>query len=486
MPGLRPAVSLDPPCFPLWVSTVKSFLCLLILLLLAACAGGPAKPEDDGGFVSSDVASDVSGGNTALPERPEAAPLSAEEQQAAALKVSQLEDAQADEDRNKLIEELIGLGPRYLEFFRAIDREAVALDMMYVIRRIERENKVEQPEGLGTGKTEGTVAVEPANLPDFSHEREDFNRDEVERFLANRLEQARRMLDGGRYESARRVAEAAITLLPDTRLRAEFDALILQAKGESQSDLLIAGTLSLEPENLQYASDQKAAPFKKPLQIRCFLKNVSTAAITLRLYEGEGRESVLQLGVTYEQLDFQGNAMSQTGTVRLPIDAGESITLQPNESYEINVPLESLASLDSDAPRKNALGAVEIEAALRVYGALDADGKPLVLRPIKFPTRNVNVFPSGFDLDGATAKPLTALRDALDKGLAQQLYMAAHLVGRREKRTAGDLLISEDFDDSTLALQRARLLAMSVIFETGKAWDIKRWRQWWDENRLRQ
>ncbi|MCB9933578.1 MAG: hypothetical protein H6841_09170 [Planctomycetes bacterium] len=459
---------------------------LMMLLLLAACAGGPSQPEDDGGFVSSDTAADASAGNTAQPRRPDATPLTAEEEKAAALKINQLEEAAADADRNKLIEELVALGPRYLGFFKAIDREVVALDMMYVIRRIEREHKLENTGGMGTGKTEGNGAVEETSLPDFSQEREDFDREQVERFLATRLQQARRMLDGGRYESARRVAEAAITLLPDSRLRAEFDALILQAKGESQSDLLIAGTLSLEPENLQYAGNQKAAAFKAPLQIRCFLKNVSTAAITLRLYEGEGRESVLQLGVTYEQLDFQGNAMSQTGTVRLPIDAGESITLQPNESYEINVPLESLASLDSDAPRKNALGAVQIEAALRVYGALDADGDPLVLRPIKFPTRNVHVFPSGFDLEGATTKPLTALRDALDKGLAQELYMAAHLVGRREKRSAGDLLVGDDFEDCTLAMQRARLLSMNVIFETGKAWDIKRWRQWWDENRLRQ
>jgi hypothetical protein len=468
------------------VSALKRILCFLLLLIIAACTSGPVKPEDEDGFVSSETAPDAHADNTAAPAHTDRAPLTPEEEQAAALKVSRLEEDLAEDERNRLIDELIQLGPRYLEYFLSIDREAVALDLMYVIRRIEREHQVEKADPLGTGKTEGNGAVEPANPPDFSHERDEFNREEVERFLDNRLQQAKRMLDGGRYESARRIAEAAITLLPDTRLRAEFDALIVQARGESQSDLLIAGTLGLEPENLQYLSEQKAAPFRTPLQIRCFLKNVSTAAITLRLYEGKGRESVLQLDVTYEQLDFLGNTMSQRGAVRLPIDAGESITLQPNESYEINVPLESLSSLDSDAPRKFALGAVQIEAALRVYGALDADGKPMVLRPIRFPTRTVFVFPSGFDLESATAKPLSALRDALDKGLAQELYMASHLIGRRDKRMAGDLLLGDDFEDSVLALQRARLLALCVIFQTGKTWDIKRWRQWWDENRLRQ
>lgn len=468
------------------MSAVKRLCCFLLLLVATACSSGPVKPEDDGGFVSSDTAPDVSTADNAAPVHGDRAPLTPKEQQEAALKVSRLEEELADDERNRLIDELIQLGPRYLEFFRAIDREAVALDLLYVIHRIEREHRVEKADPLGTGKTEGNGAVEPANPPDFSQEREEFDREEVERFLAARLQQARRMLDGGRYESATRVAEAAIILLPDTRLRSEFDALIVQARGESQSDLLIAGTLNLEPENLQYLNDQKAAPFRTPLQIRCFLKNVSTAAITLRLYEGKGRESVLQLDLTYEQLDFQGNAMSQRGTVRLPIDAGESITLQPNESYEINVPLESLSSLDSDAPRKFALGAVQIQAALRVYGALDAESKPLVLRPIRFPTRTVFVFPSGFDLEGALARPLNSLRDALDKGLAQELFMASHLIGRRDRRTAGDLLLGDDFDDSVLALQRARLISMSVIFQTGKAWDIKRWRQWWDENRLRQ
>ena len=152
----------------------------------------------------------------------------------------------------------------------------------------------------------------------------------------------------------------------------------------------------------------------------------------------------------------------------------------------MTVPLESLATLDSDAPRKNALGVVQIDAALRVYGALDADGETLVLRPIKFPIRTVHVFPFGYDLSGATSRPITSVRNALDKGEAQALFMTAHLVGKSDRRAVGDLLVAEDFDDSTLAMQRSRLLALTVVFDTGKTWDIKRWRKWWDENRLRQ
>jgi hypothetical protein len=364
--------------------------------------------------------------------------------------------------------------------------------MMFVIRRIEREHDVkpaatiENGDPLGTGKTEGSGQIVGPKTPDYNHDKEDFDRAEVEQFLAVRLSQARQMLDSGRHDSARQIAEAAITLLPDSRLRGEFDALISKAKGQSQSELLVAGTLSLEPEQLQYESDKKGANFAKPLQIRCFLKNVSKDPITLRLFEGEGKESILQLEVTYEQLDYGDNVMTQRGNVRLPITGGASITLQPNESYEMTVPLESLSSLDSDAPRKNALGVVQIDAALRVYGALDGNGDTLVLRPIKFPVRTVRVFPSSFDLAAAKSRPITAVRSALDEGEAQSLFMAAHLVGKSDRRAVGDLLVADDFDDSTLAMQRARLLALKTVFQTGKTWDIKRWRKWWDDNRLRQ
>jgi hypothetical protein len=481
---------------------VKPAWILLVCLLIAACAPAPVEPDStDGEFVSEAEDANANHDNEVKNASSNRSPLTPEELKAVALKVSELENTKDDAQRNKLLDHLVSLGPRYLKFFREVNNnesrkvgevnnENISLDMMYVIRRIERENEItpnetaENPKTDETGKTDRGGAGDGLRI-DYGNESEDFDREEVERFMAARLEQARRHLEGGRFDAAKRIAEAAITLLPDSRMREEFDALLVQAKGESQANLLIAGVLTLEPENLQYESDLKGALFKQPLQIRCFLKNVSTEPITLLLFNGEGKESILQLSVTYEQHDYQGNLMVQRGNVRLPIDAGDSITLQPNDSYELTVPLESLASLDSDASRKNALGRVEIDAALRLYGASDAEDKSLVLRPVQFPIRTVWVYPSSFDLEGAASKPVAALRKALDEGWAQELFMASHLVAKKDHRAAGDLLVADDYDDSTLAMQRARLLSMSVVFDTGKSWDIKRWRTWWTENRLR-
>jgi hypothetical protein len=476
---------------PLGYTAVKLVWILLLCLLIGACAPASVDLESgDDSFVAESDDPKANRDNEVKNASSNRSPLTSEELKAAALKISELEGSKDDAQRNKLLDHLVGLGPRYLKFFREINSEAIALDMMYVIRRIERENEIsstetaENPKTDETGKTDGGAAMDGPRI-DYGNESEDFDREEVERFLAARLNQARRHLEGGRFDAAKRIAEAAITLLPDSRLREEFDALIVQAKGESQANLLIAGVLTLEPENIQYESDAKGALFKAPLQIRCFLKNVSTEPITLLLFDGEGKESILQLSVTYEQHDYQGNLMIQRGNVRLPIDGGDSITLQPNDSYELTVPLESLASLDSDASRKNALGRVEIDAALRLYGASDADGKSLVLRPVQFPVRTIWVYPSSFDLEDAAARPVNAVRKALDEGWAQELFMASHLVTKKDHRAAGDLLVADDYDDSTLAMQRARLLSMHVIFETGKSWDIKRWRTWWQENRLR-
>lgn len=413
-------------------------------------------------------------------------PLTRDEQGQAALMLHRLTIATETAARDEVLGQLIDLGPRYLKFLRGIDNEAIALDLMFVISRIERDHNVsDQPTG-DLSQPREVVDPDGPRIPEYNPASEDFNREEVERFLGARLQQAHRMMQAGQPEQARRIAEAAIVLMPDSRHRSEFDQLIIAAKGETQSVLLIAGTMNIEPENLQYAKQEKGAGFAKPMLIDCFLKNVSASPITLRLYEGEGRESLLQLAVTYDQVDYLGNAITQRGNVSLPINAGSSILLQPNESYAISVPLEGLSSLDADAPLKNALGIVHISASLRVYGALDADGRALALRPILFPARTVRVFPSTFKLREHSALPLAAVRQALDEGWAQELFMAAHLIGSRDRRAAGDLLIADAYNDSTLAMKRARLQAMCTIFGTGAAWDIQRWRTWWQENRLRQ
>jgi hypothetical protein len=274
-------------------------------------------------------------------------------------------------------------------------------------------------------------------------------------------------------------------LRPESRWRGEFDAIIVRARSEGQSELLIAGTMSIDPPHVQYAEAKQGAPFASPLQVHCYLKNVSAQQITLRLNEGDQKRSLLQLLVRYEQTDYLGHAMSQQDNVSLPIDAGAAVTLRPGESYELIVPLTGLTSLDADAPLKNALGRAQIDASLRVYGALDGDGNPLILRPVRFSRRSVMIFPAEFDLAAAKDKPLTYIRDCIDKERAQDLFLAAHLVEPKALRSAGDTLTADDFSDGPLAVQRARLRALTTLFGVGPTWDIRQWREWWSENRLR-
>ena len=134
---------------------------VICLLLVAACTSSAPDitntPNDE--FVASEAAGDVRPDNNVKTGDPKTKPLDKQETQAAALLINQLEDAKADDERNAVIEKLVELGPRYLDFYRAIDREEVALDMMFVIRRIERENDirpvetVEKDDPLGTVKT---------------------------------------------------------------------------------------------------------------------------------------------------------------------------------------------------------------------------------------------------------------------------------------------------------------------------------------------
>jgi hypothetical protein len=451
----------------------------LICLLVFACQGSPT---GSGEFVAPEVAQDA---QPAQPPPRGQEPISIEEETAAGALVSRLLTLDDGPERDGVIRQLIALGPRYLEFFRTIHVEAVELDLLYIVSRIEREHGLD---GVAAEAATETPEVLPEIIrrppPDYEGD-DQFSRAEAERLMATRLQDARRLLEHGRHREAERIAEAALVILPDTRLRADFEAVIHRARNVGQAELLIQGTLHIEPARVAYAATERDALFATPVMIRCFLKNVSGREITLRLNEGESRESRLQLFVRYDQLDYVGGPLRMEGNVPLPVTGQARVTLAPNQAYELPVPLVSLTSLDPDASLKPSLGRAEIEAALRVYGAYDSEGTPLVLRPVRFPRRELLIFPAMFGLAEAEARPLGTLSSHLSDGRPQALFLAAHLVGEGQRREAGDLLLARDFEDAPIALRRSRLRALSVIFGVGAGWDLARWREWWAENRLR-
>lgn len=478
------------------------FAGILLLLLAAACTSTtPAGDVRDGGFTAKSRAPEYEAppaGN----EAPTAdSALTADERASAALLLFQLSEAKTDGERTEAIEKLIKLGPRFLDYLRSIDDPAINLDLAYVVGRIEESQnsevagepraarpqnpheppkRAEPPRRRGAG---GSEALE--DTPRYSDDPGSFDREQVEKMFATRLVDARQALGRGDHEGAIRIAQAALTLMPDTRLRPDFEDLILQARAQGQAATLIAGTLSLDPGVVQYARPQRGSEFASPLKIRCFLKNVSLKTLVIVLTDGPGRDSVVELNVRYEQLDYQGNVLATEGRVLLPVAQEGEITLAPNDTYEIDVELAGLTSLDADASVKYALGAVSIKAALRVFAAREAEGQPLALRPITFPARTAKVFPAEFDLAGARQRPLQAIAEAISKNLPQDLFLASQLIDKKQIRATGDLLLGEDLESCALGLQKARIRAMASLTGVGAAFDVKRWRAWWAENKFR-
>lgn len=462
----------------------------MFVLLLAACAAGPGDDSRRGGDFSAtdtdpEAVDPLPGPAPVNPEKP----LTEQESADAALLVNKLAEAKDDDARDRAVRALSALGPRYLPFLRSIKDDTIALDLLRVVRRIERESQIaapDTPSPITPREIQGNGGEGRRPPPEYADLPGDFDRDQVERFMGARLKQARSLLDAGDIDGAVRLCDAALLLLPDTKYRPEFDALVLKARNEAQAEMLIAGTMQLAPDQLQYASRDRGARFAQPLLVRCYLKNVSAAEIRLSLFEGPGRESLLQLNVKYEQMDYSGNALSQQGTVSVPINAGNSVLLLPNETHEIEVPLESLTTLDADAPRKWALGRITIDAALRVHAANDKSGRPLVLRPIRFAERTILLYPAGFDVDEAVRNPINTVRKLLKDDKTQEAFMASQLVKKSQLRAMGDLLTGDDFEADNLANQKARLRAMATLFSTGTTWDITKWRRWWTQNRSRQ
>ncbi len=468
-------------------------LLLIPLLTLAACAAVLPRAGGDftaprGEFVASETARDAT--FTAPAEHPKLAPLTAQERSDAAIAVNNLIGARNESERTDALQALVRLGPRYADFLRSVNNDVIALDLMYVLSRIEDSTNTgnhvaRKDEPAPPVRREGAAAEELPDLPAYPDRPGEFDREQVERFLAHRLSQARSRLALGDAKEAESIAGAALVMLPDTRYRTDFEQVLLQSRTQTQAGTLLAGTLTLEPAALRYAARQKDARFETPLRMRCFIKNVSTQSLTLRLYEGPGRESLVELSIRYEEQDFNGNVMATEGRVLLPLAATKSVTVLPGESYELPVELEGLASLNTDAPRKYALGVVTFKAALRVYGATDTEGKSVLLRPVAFPSRVAKLFPADFDLPAAQDKPMRELADAVAKNRPQDVFMLAHLLEKRHVRPAGDLLAGEDLETCALALQRARMKALHILTGTGVAFDAKRWRAWWAENKFK-
>jgi hypothetical protein len=237
---------------------------------------------------------------------------------------------------------------------------------------------------------------------------------------------------------------------------------------------------------LQYTSREKGAKFAEQLKVSCYLKNVSTHDIRLKLYGGPGKESLLVLDVTYEQLDYKGTASKTTqAQSSVPVNLGAEALLKPNETHTVEIPLEALNSLDADAPLHWTLGRITIRPAMRVYEAADADGRIIVLQAIRFEERTALVFPAGYDLAAAARNPINTVRQHLKDKLPQEAFMAAQLAKPTQKRSMGDLLLGDDFDVDALANQTARRRAMALLVGTGATWDTPKWRRWWEQNRTR-
>lgn len=478
----------------------RLLISLVLALLLAACVSGPA-PEDGAARKPFTAVDDEGGPSEASPRpaTPEDEALSTEERARAALLIYELSRSTEAARRHELLEALVALGPRYLPYLRSIEDPELQLDLAYVMNRIEEEappvaetpaapvreegkppRPPEAPRRRGGAGSEGLEET-----PRYQDEPGSFDVAQVERFLSQRLADARQALAMGDHERARRIAQAALTLMPESRLRPDFEDVLLQARSQGQSATLIAGTMSLEPDALHYARRERGAGFVTPLSIKCYLKNVSTQVVKLWLGDGPGKESIVELNVRYEQLDYQGNSLATEGRVLLPVAAQGTLVLQPNDSYELSVELTGLNSLDVDGPVKYTLGQVTARAALRVYGAKDAEDKPIILRPIAFPARSVKVFPADFDLTSAQDRPIQAISEAISKNRPQDLFLASQLVEKKQVRVVGDLLLGEDLETCGLGLQRARLRAMASLTGVGATFDSKKWKAWWAENKFK-
>lgn len=466
-------------------------LALMLPIWVVACSSSSVDQSDetpnsdDGSFVSSEVAEGAKPRDVPVESNTRA--LTDDETKQVLALINELPNAESDR-RSDILNDLVARGPRYLEVYRGIEEGPLALDMLRVVQRIEAahpESVVKSDDPTTPPDTVKNAGEEPPVVsPRYPWPEGEYDRAQVEAFMADRLNSAKRMLKNGNHRGAREIARSALILLPDTRYRSEFEDVIVSADNEGQADLVISGRLRLSPTHLRFVTRNRKSPFRTPLKISCFLKNVSSDDITLVLGEGDNR-ALVALDVTLEQSDYSGSSLKIEQKVNLPVGGQDSVTIAANESYSFSVELPHLDALDPNAAQKYTLSKIQVAASLRVVDSRDADNRPMILRPIRFPSESVLLFPSTYDLPEALKAPVKRLRKALDQRSPQDVYMSAMLVPTKSLRSASEALLDAQYDDKGLGLLNARTKSLHVMHGIGANWSLKQWRDWWKENRFR-
>ncbi|MCA8940312.1 MAG: hypothetical protein KDB07_10905 [Planctomycetes bacterium] len=480
---------------------VRTLLLSAIFLMALSCvstgAGDTSPFEIDEGSIPTDSVGGA--GNTGPVTTRDYDPLEVRDMLETFLKGS-------EEERIAIGNDLVAIGkpaiPHILRAQQRAKEQSLILELLRITSRIDEattlpsdpDPAVEGPKDPNANEEQPAV-TENGKLPPSTSETvqpaEDlidvgFDQEQVDNFILNRFNAARRAFDAGSFDRTIELCKAILTLSPQSRYRKEVLQLMLDAQSGEQSDRRLAGTIGFDRKYAVFA-DATDGSLARALTLSVFLTNVGRLPITIDFGSGgEGNESVLVLDITLSEESLT-DLSSTRGRIGLPV-VGEVVRLEAGQTHRFTLEVTDFSGLSPGGGAKQILSRVNAFGSLRpakltVHRTENEDER--VFRPILLSSDEILVMPAKFDLPLAERAPVAYIKAQLATLNVANLHLGFHFLKAKDFKEALSLLLADDLRTASVREQEARLSLASRITNRPYNLRIEDWIEWWKNNRFR-
>jgi len=422
-----------------------------------------------------------------------------------------------NDEKSKIADELTKRGPKNIELIRSFYEMSKETDpdtatqlelVVYVLERKLQESGGGEPaltpEDVETVSDDDNTVREAGDakkgsgttppgygLDDDSRDwigDGDFDVNEVDRFVMDRLRRARQFHLDGDNDRAIKICEALLLLAPESKHMRLIQSLLLDARTGTQAERLIAGTLRVKRSIVRFSATDKGS-LESPLEIELILANRSSRTIRLTLGDGgQASSSLVQIAreVTVRDMLNQTSSLADSESILVK---GESIELLPGGSpISVSISIQDLSVIAPGIGRDDILSELRLSALMRpamleVQSEDDPKKFERLFRPIAFPTMMVYVMPSSFELAQVEITPVAFLKQALKDQKYQKLFLASFAIPEGSLTSVIDLMLDESIHNAGELELYARLNMVERLSGQNFDKDANKARDWWRKNR---
>ncbi len=416
-----------------------------------------------------------------------------------ALLLKQLEVADPQgQNQREILEQLVGLGTPLLPLIEKTLEEGespeLRSDLLYVQVKILEEqapegqlqnndNDIEEENGVSNHYDQGYPAfasdrygLEPHRFGAV----EDYEPEELEKFIFSRYLFAYEKLQNNQIEDAEEICKALLLLAPKNRYRREIQTLLLQTRTGIVATRSILGSLKFSEQFIQPRREGD----KETFELHFSLTNVGAESLEINLGESQ-TESSLSLVLSFHQRDAFQSEHKKIEYFSLRIQGGR-ILLKPGESYSFKHEVQNFIEVLKEKQQEPLLTWVEVYGELRPQELIaKSEEERRIYRPILLNSTKSILVPSFFNLQQAQKNLVAFLLDRLEAKDFDSVSLLAPFVDAQTYREVLDILLDQNIENKGLDERRIRLALAEQLLEKSFQGNISKARIYWQNIRYR-